>query len=109
MITNKEISWAEIVESYTSNPRDVQTVPVTNKKGIWFYVHVENENVYITDAEYHKDSSKISNPIRLQQAKFSKMLDLYLQRRTGNEVSHEAKNTSFQQVYWYGIFADMGI
>ena len=109
MYTDKEISWANIVESYASNPRDVQTVPVTNKKPIWFFVHVENENIYITDAEYHKDSSKVCNPIKLQKNKLDNMLELYLKRKNGKEVSKEATSTSFQQVYWYGILADMGI
>ena len=110
MNINKNISWDDIVTEYTNNPKDVITVPISKtRKGIWFYVHTENGNVYITSAEYHTNSSKISKPIKLQKSKFDDMLRLYMQRKNGIQVSQEATATSYQQVYWYGIFSDLCI
>ena len=103
------ITWEKIVAEYANNPRDVITVPITNKKGIWFYVHTKNGTVYISGAKCHSNSSKISWPIRLQSDKFEDMLQIYLRRKNGVPVSQEATATTRQQVYWYGIFADMGI
>ena len=34
--------WENILRSYTDNPRDVNSVPLTNKKALWFHVYVEN-------------------------------------------------------------------
>lgn len=102
------ISWEKIVAEYANNPRDVITVPITKKKGIWFYVHTKNGSVYISRAKYHSDSSKIGWPIKLQSEKFEAMFRIYLLRKNGVPVSQEATATTRQQVYWYGIFADMG-
>ena len=110
MFFKRDISWTKIVEEYTLNPRDVITIPtMKNKDGIWFYVHVEEGNVYITDAEFHSESSRVNKPIKLQEKQFEDMLSLYLRRKNGESVSQEATDKSFQHVYWYGIFADMGI
>lgn len=110
MFLKSDISWANIVEEYTNNPRDVITIPTDDARdGIWFYVHTEKGNVYITDAEFHTESSRVSNPIKLQEKHFEDMLSLYRRRKNGESISQEAKNVSFQQVYWYGIFADLGI
>ena len=108
-MNQNSITWDNIVAEYTNNPRDVITVPITNKKGIWFYVHAENGSVYVSAAEHHMESSKISGPIKIQKEKFEDMLQIYLRRKNGVPVSQEATATTRQQVYWYGIFADMGI
>ena len=108
-MNRNDITWEHIVAEYAQNPRDVVTVPLTNKRGIWFYVHTENGSVYISGAEHHTESSKISWPMKLQKDKFEAMLQIYLRRKNGVPVSKEATAATRQQVYWYGIFADLGI
>ena len=108
MFFKRDISWEKIVMEYTKNPRDVITIP-KNQKGIWFYVHTENGEVYITDAEYHVDSSRLHNPVKLNKDEFEAMLKIYHRRKNGEKISQEAKKITFHQVYWYGIFADMGV
>ena len=104
----KKTTWEEMVSSYSKNPRDVITVP-KNQKGIWFYVHTENGEVFITDAEYHAESSRVRKPIKLKKDEFEAILKIYKRKKRGEAVYQEGKKITYQQVYWYGIFADMGI
>ena len=107
MFNKKQITWEQIFSSYTNNPRDGKTVPL-HMDGIWFYVYVENDNVYVKNARNHTDSSNIKNRRKIEKEKLDVMLSLYHRRKKGESVSQEAKEITINQVYWYGIFADMG-
>lgn len=117
MFGKKEIMWSDVVNAYVNNARDVKTDPkppkganyTTNPKGIWFYVYAENGNIYIESARNHSNSSRISGRRKLENEKFDAMLSLYKRRKKGEAVSQEATSTTRNQVYWYGIFADMSI
>ena len=37
------------------------------------------------------------------------MLDIYHRRNAGEKVSREATAVTINQVYWYGVFAEMKI
>lgn len=108
MFNKKKITWDEIVLSYTKNPRDVKTVPL-RKEGIWFYVFAENNDLYVTNANNHIDSSKIKTPRKIDKENFVTMLSIYAKRKNGESVTQEAIDITYNQVYWYGIFADMGL
>ncbi len=108
MFFKKKFSWDTIVKEYSKNPRDVKTVPLKTD-GRWFFVSVQDRDVYITNAKNHSVSSKISQPRKLDKENFNTMLSLYNKRKKGEPVSKTAANTTQNQVYWYGIFADMGI
>ena len=61
MFGNKKITWEEMVSSYINNPRDVKTIPL-QKEGVWFYVYVENDDIYVESARNHlANSSSIRN------------------------------------------------
>ena len=102
------ITWNDLVTSYRANPRDIKTVPKKGS-GRWFYVYVVKENIYIESARSHSVSSNITVRRTLESHKVGEMLSLYLRRKNGDSVSQEATATTQNQVYWYGIFADMGI
>lgn len=101
--------WEQIVDSYTKNPRDVKTIPLTNRTPVWFFVYVENGTVYIDRAKRHIPSSEITAPRKLAMRanECDIMFDLYQRRKHGDSVSKEAQKVSVNQVYWYGIFADL--
>lgn len=100
--------WDNMISSYANNPRDVITVPL-NGSGIWFYVYVASGCIYVESAKKHTNSSMIRNRRMLEQEKAEAMLSLYYRRKRGEAVSREATATTQNQVYWYGIFADMGL
>ena len=104
----KKITWKDIITEYTKNPRDVITVPQRGV-GIWFYVYAEKDGIYIENAREHTDSSKIKGRRRLEQDKLEVMTDLHQRRKRGESVSKNAIETTYNQVYWYGILSDMGI
>lgn len=108
MLISKRASWEDIISSYKNNPRDVKTVPLQGT-GIWFNVYVENENIYIDRAKNHSNSSIIRNRRSLEKEKIDVMLSLYYRRKKGEAVAQEAKDATQNQVYWYGIFADMDL
>lgn len=108
MLENKIISWDEIVSSYKENPRDVKTAPM-RKDGIWFYVYAEASDIYIENAKNHLISSKIKVRRKIEKEKFNLLLLLYYRRKNGESVTKEAIEITYNQVYWYGIFADMGL
>lgn len=99
--------WKKIGADFSNNPRDVQTQPITNKNPSWFYVHVIGENVYVEAAKNHDNSCSIEIPRKLNPSEFEKMLDIYHRRNAGEKVSREATAVTINQVYWYGIFAEM--
>ena len=106
---NEKVTWNDSVCSYSKNPRDVVTVPTTNRAGKWFYVSVFNGNIIIDGRKKHADSSKLSGPRRLPPQELDAMLDLYHRRKKGESVSAEATAVTVNQVYWYGIFNDLGL
>lgn len=108
MFNDKKITWNDIVSSYSNNPRDVKTVPLRGA-GRWFYVYAENNNVYAENARNHSVSSKIKGRRVLEKNKVDDVLAIYDRRKRGESVSKIAVDTTVNQVYWYGIFADMGI
>ena len=108
MFGKKKITWEERVTSYKKDPRDVKTVPL-RKSGIWFYVYVENGNVYIENAKNHTDSSKLKCRRKLAKMELEAMLSIYHRRNNGESFTQEATDITYNQVYWYGIFADMGL
>ncbi len=101
------MTWQIIYESFHNNPRDVRTNPVTNKPSLWFYVYSENGNVYIDNARYHDNSSKLTHRRMLDKNNFAQMLDLNDRRNQGFAISKEATAVTVNQVYWYGILRDL--
>lgn len=102
--------WEEILKSYTTNPRDVHTQPLTKRTALWFYVYVEDGKLYVDRAKNNEPSSNLSKRRMLasEVEKSAIMYDIYQRRKRGEEVSHEATAITVNQVYWYGVFADMG-
>lgn len=100
--------YSIILNEFYENPRDVITVP---KKGTgkWFYVYARNNSVYVEGGKNHSNVSKISSPRKLNINETEKMLDLYRRRCKGESVSQLATETTQNQVYWYGIFAELGL
>lgn len=99
--------WKTIVAEYQNKPRDVKTVPINNRVGVWFYVFADGNNICVANAKEHEPSCKLSNPRVLVESEFEGMLDLYHRRMNGDKVSKEAQAITYSQVYFYGIFADM--
>ena len=101
--------WEEIIHSFAETPRDIQTRPLTRKIPLWFYVYVENDSLFVDCARKHEPSSKISIPRKLASDadKCAVMYNLYLRRKAGEQVSEEATSITANQVYWYGVFAEM--
>ena len=97
-----------IFKEFKDNPRDVITMP-KNGVGKWFYVYVKKESVYIEGGKIHNNISKISSARRLNPEEAEEMLDLYHRRCKGESVSQIAQEITVNQVYWYGIFAELGL
>ena len=103
------MTYKEIADEFTANPRDVHTVPRNGKAPLWFYVHTEGGVMYATPAEAHEPSSSMKNPIPIKESELEDMLKLYRRRQSEEAVSKEAKDSSWAQAYWYGIFNDLGL
>ena len=101
--------YEKMLRKYGENPRCVCTVPTTAKAPVWFYVFGEDGKVCVKNAEGHENSSHMIGVRVLETSESKKMLDIYGRRKRGENVSKEATATTRNQVYWYGIFADMGL
>lgn len=95
--------WQKIINDLKNNPRDLHTVPKTNKKHLWFYAYTDGEKIYVTNAKENTPSSKISSTRTLDFASFEKIYPIHLRREKGESVSQEATATTRNQVYWYSI------
>lgn len=102
--------WEGIIRSFTEFPRDVQSRPLTKRPGLWFYVYVADGTLYVDCAKEHQPSSNLSQRRRLAKSieTCDIMYDIYCRRKRGEPISAEATSKTVNQVYWYGIFADMG-
>lgn len=101
--------YEQITQSFQENPRDVHTVPLNaHKTPLWFHVFAKDGILYVTSAKNHLPSSNISGCRPLPPRQFETMLELYRRRQKGERVSQEATKTTRYQVYWYGVFADLG-
>ena len=103
------IRYIDLVNSYKNNPRDVSTKPLTKKEGKWFYVYVDNGKIYIDVAKEHTPKCSISKPRILFEKEIEEIFELYVKRKQGYSVSAQAAAITMNQVYWYGIFNDMGL
>lgn len=101
--------YEKMLREYGENPRCVCTVLTTSKAPVWFYVFEENGKVCVKNAEGHENSSHMIGVRVLEPSESKKMLDIYGRRKRGENVSKEAGKATVNQVYWYGIFADMGL
>ena len=107
-MNDKTISYRALLDEYFAHPRDVCTVPLDHREPKWFYVYAEFGNLYVEVARTHGNSSSLKKRALLKEAQFDAMLDIYRRRLAGEPVSREAESVTFQQVYWYGVFSDMG-
>lgn len=103
------ISYQDLVNRYINNPRDIQTKPIINRMGKWFYVYVENDKIIVDAAREHDPKCTISKPRVLFEKELDEIYKLYVQRKQGDSVSNKAMSATRNQVYWYGIFSDMGL
>ena len=101
--------WKRIIQSFTENPRDIKTNPLTRKTPLWFYAYVENGKLFVDRAKTNTPSSNLSKRrlVAVDEKTCNAMYDIYLRRKRGESVSAEAGATTVNQVYWYGIFADL--
>ena len=105
----KSITWSEILNSFEMAPRDVSTAPIRNSAGKWFYVYVKDCKVCIESGREHDNSSNIKTVRILNPDELEDMLVLYERRRNGESVTYEAVERTVNQVYWYGIFRELGV
>lgn len=103
------VSYIDLVNSFINNPRDICTKPITNRKGKWFFVYVENGKIIVDVAREHEPKCSISKPRVLFEKEIEDIYDLYIQRKQGISISEKAVSVTMNQVYWYGIFSEMGL
>lgn len=95
----KQLTWDEIMKSFTQNPRDV----ITRENGIWYYVYSEKDNVYIESGKNHTNRSRITVRRRLDKENFEKVLAMYINNEPRIKVRDVTQNAS----YWFGIFSEL--
>ena len=100
--------WMQIVNEFTANPRDVRTRPTGNRPSLWFYVFGDGTKVSISGGRFHQNRSRIHSPRALNPDEISTIFAIYQRRKQGESVSAEASLATQNQVYWYGIFAELG-
>ena len=100
--------YGKIVKEFINNPRDIHTIPIHSKTYRWFYVFVNDGNIYVEPG--HNNSPKCTVKKRLLPKKeCNEILRIYHRRMHGEQVSKEAQNCTHSQVYWYGIFSAMNL
>lgn len=63
----------------------------------------------IDAAKKHTPKCSISKPRKLLEKELEDIYELYLQRKQRIKVSKQAATITRNQVYWYGIFNDIGL
>ena len=101
------ISYFDLVNNLSVNPRDIITNPLTRRSGKWFYAYTDKGQIFVTGAKAHSPKCSISTPRVLSEKEFEDIYKLYLLRKQGHAVSQKAAAVTRNQVYWYGIFNDI--
>ena len=94
-----------ILTSYSDNPRDVATTP-TRGEAVWFFVWVDNSNIYVEPAHSHSPKSSVSTR-QLDKQNLDKIFELYGLRKRGLLRRTEARDITQNSSYWFGIFDDL--
>ena len=100
--------YSKILKEFRENPRDVHTVPMNKRKPMWFYVFVKDGCVFIEQAHCTSPACKVKKR-KLNENECEEMSRIYHKRQNGECVSKEAQCRTFSQVYWYGIFNEIGV
>ena len=100
--------YETLLQEFLKHPRDIHTIPLTKKECKWFYVFTNNGSLYVEPAHDHIPKSAVKRR-RLNDAECDKMLELHYKRLAGQTVSKEAQETTYSQVYWYGIFSELNL
>lgn len=98
--------WTKIIEDLKTNPRDLQTIPIINRNGRWFYARADGNIIIIERAKNH--TSKITGTYLINKTDFDVLYPIYLRRKKGEPVSKEATEASRNQVYIYSILHNCG-
>ena len=93
--------WNEIVTSYSKNPRDV----LTFGKRKYFYVYEKDGDVYIESGRNHENASEIKTRRMLDKSNLENVYEKY---KSGVKPS-KILDITFNSVYWFGIFRDLGL
>ena len=99
------LNWIDVLDNYRE-PRDIPTVPLTNKTPLWFSVQSEGNHLVVSSARERMPSSKIKGQRIILEEEFEKLLELYQERKRGVSVSKRAVEITYHQVYWYGVIED---
>ena len=81
------VNYDDLVNSLSSNPRDIVTVPMNNRKGKWFYAFAENGTVFVTVSKEHEPKCSIKMPRPLKKEECGELYELYLRRKKGEHIS----------------------
>lgn len=101
--------WNEIVATFTDKPRDVKTAPKIKRKPKWFYVYSDGRDVYVRNAENHKESCVIKGNRRLDGVNANTVYELYLKRKAGVNTAQKENDITPNSSYWFGIFEELGL
>ena len=100
-------TYNDLVENFRNKPREISTAPINGSEPKWFYVYVDQNEIFIASGREHTNICSVNPDRRLKPAEFLIMLELYQRRKKGEQVSQEAKRQSINQSYWFGIFKDI--
>ena len=100
--------YRQIVQEFTHHPRDIHTVPTCSNSHKWFYVFTDNGILYVEAGHHNTPKSSVKRRA-LSEAECNKILEIYHRRMAGEQVSREAQDCTYSQVYWYGIFSEMNL
>ena len=101
--------YLDLIASYKYTPRNVHTVPTDGRVPKCFWVSVERDNLYVSAGTTPYENSNVRGKRLLSIVEMETMLSLYQRRKKGEAVSREASRVTQNQVYWYGIFNDLGM
>ncbi len=102
------MTYDMLVGEFTRAPRDVRTVPTTKREGVTFYVSAKGGKLLVEAGRSGEHRSRVARRT-LQENECEEMLALWQRRKKGEPVYREAQERTVSQVYWYGIFAELGL
>jgi len=103
-LTSKgKLTYNDLLNSFRAEPRDIETHPMNASMPKWFYVFVQNGDIYVSNSRKQRPSTSIAVPRKLMREEFEMMYDLHRRRERGDSIAQIAQSYSQNSSYWFGI------
>jgi hypothetical protein len=98
-----EYMWNFIVECLKKKSRDISTVPSNNRKPVWFYAYIENDNIFVENSTTHFPPTDITGRREIEKKDFLTVYGYFEPWLNDRSIRQEVRSYSRNTAYIFGL------